>query len=85
VLASGFALVTVGSALLGLFPAQVGLFYLASSLMGFGIGSVVGGALRFVVLNEVASTRRAAAQGLVNIGISSGQSGGGGRAGCACR
>jgi MFS family permease len=72
VLLLGFGLLTGGSALLGLFPASMPNFFVATVVLGLGVGSVVGGALRFIVLNEVGPEARAAAQGLVNIGISIG-------------
>jgi MFS family permease len=40
--------------------------------VGLGVGIVVGGTLRTIVLDEVAPEERGAAQGLVNIGISVG-------------
>lgn len=72
VLFAGFGLLAVGSALLGLIPTSMPIFFVATILLGLGVGSVVGGALRFIVLNEVSRADRAAAQGLVNIGISIG-------------
>jgi MFS family permease len=41
-------------------------------LIGLGVGIVVGGALRTIVLNEVSAEQRGAAQGLVNVGTSVG-------------
>lgn len=72
VLLIGFALLAAGSAALGLFPTNPAAFFVATSVLGLGVGSVVGGALRYIVLNEVVPEERAAAQGLVNIGISIG-------------
>ena len=72
VLLAGFALLAVGSTLLGLFPESMPNFFVASIVLGLGVGNVVGGALRFIVLNEVTQKDRAAAQGLVNIGTSIG-------------
>jgi MFS family permease len=72
VLLVGFAALAFGSFLLGLLPTSLPLFFLATSILGGGVGVVVGGVLRAIVLNEVAANDRAAAQGLVNIGISIG-------------
>jgi MFS family permease len=68
----GFATLAGGSFLLGMFPASFPLFFLSTSILGVGVGVVVGGVLRAIVLNEVDPGDRAAAQGLVNIGISIG-------------
>ncbi len=70
----GFATLAFGSALLAFTGAGPGLwiFMPASMLVGLGVGIVVGGTLRTIVLNEVGPEQRAAAQGLVNVGISVG-------------
>jgi MFS family permease len=70
----GFGTLTLGSALLALTGMGPGLwvFMPASMLVGLGVGIVVGGTLRTIVLNEVAIDQRGAAQGLVNVGISVG-------------
>ncbi|HMQ34260.1 MAG TPA: MFS transporter [Chloroflexaceae bacterium] len=70
----GFATLAAGSALLALTGTGPGLwvFLPASLLVGLGVGIVVGGTLRTVVLNEVGPEERGAAQGLVNVGISVG-------------
>lgn len=70
----GFAALGVGSALLALTGSGPGLwvFLPASLLVGLGVGIVVGGTLRTIVLNEVQPQERATAQGLVNVCISVG-------------
>lgn len=70
----GFGTLSVGSALLSATNPQLGLliFLPASILIGLGVGIVVGGTLRTIVLNEVDLEQRGAAQGLVNVGISIG-------------
>ncbi|NJN18964.1 MAG: MFS transporter [Oscillochloris sp.] len=72
VMLSGFGSLALGAGLLGLTGLGMGLFFLASMLFGLGVGIVVGGTLRTIVLNEVASEQRGVAQGLVNIGIAIG-------------
>lgn len=74
VMAIGFAALAAGSALLAFTGAGPGLpiFLSASLLIGLGVGVVVGGTLRAIVLNEVGPEERGAAQGLVNVGISVG-------------
>ncbi|MEI7645734.1 MAG: MFS transporter [Chloroflexales bacterium] len=68
----GFGTLVAGSALLGLVAAQFWLYMLATLLIGAGVGIVVGGTLRTVVLDEVQPHERGVAQGLVNIGIAMG-------------
>jgi MFS family permease len=66
----GFGTLGMGMAMLGL--ANFWWFMLATVLVGGGVGIVVGGTLRAIVLNEVAADQRATAQGLLNIAISVG-------------
>ena len=68
----GFGAVAGGSALLGLALDVFWLFLVATMALGAGIGTVVGGVLRYIVLNEAAPQQRSTGQGLVNVGISIG-------------
>lgn len=68
----GYSQLTVGTALLGLPAAPFWLFIVATLIMGSGLGIVVGGALRALVLEEVAATDRGVAQSVINITISIG-------------
>ena len=68
----GFGTLVAGSALLGLEATQFWIYMLATLLIGAGVGIVVGGTLRTVVLDEVEPRERGVAQGLVNIGIAMG-------------
>jgi len=72
VLLSGFGALGLGSGLLGVSAVGLWLFIVATVFMGLGVGIVVGGTLRTIVLDEVPVADRGAAQGLVNIGISVG-------------
>jgi predicted MFS family arabinose efflux permease len=72
VLLWGFGTLAAGTLLLGTAAAQFWLYMLSTLLIGAGVGIVVGGTLRTIVLDEVAPQERGAAQGLVNIGISVG-------------
>lgn len=72
VMLSGFAALAVGSGLIAAGAAHLWIFMLASLFIGTGVGIVVGGTLRTVVLAEVDATQRSAAQALVNIMISIG-------------
>ena len=68
----GFGTLGIGSALIGFFAAHFWMYMLATLFIGTGVGIVVGGTLRTVVLNEVTVRERSAAQALVNIGIAIG-------------
>lgn len=72
VMRTGFALLAAGSGLLALLSSQLWLFLAATILVGAGVGVVVGGTLRTIVLDEVDATQRSAASALVNIGIAVG-------------
>ncbi|MCC7055321.1 MAG: MFS transporter [Gemmatimonadaceae bacterium] len=72
VMLSGFGALALGSGLIGLGAAHFWLFMLASIFIGTGVGIVVGGTLRTVVLDEVGAEQRSAAQALVNIMIAIG-------------
>ncbi len=72
VMIRGFAVLTAGAALLGVGAANIWLYLLSTLLVGAGVGTVVGGTLRTVVLDEVQPHERAIAQGLVNVGIAVG-------------
>jgi MFS family permease len=93
VLVSGFGALFLGAVTLGgLPPTWVG-FFASTMVVGLGVGIVVGGTLRTMVLDEVDAAQRSAAQALVNIFIAIGNllvvatlsvvadSGGGGAAG----
>jgi MFS family permease len=67
VLLVGFSTLLLGSALLGLVTSTLALFIVATVLIGFGVGVVVGGAVRFIVLAETPIGERTVAQGLINI------------------
>ena len=49
------------------------LFYLAGTLIGFGLSILLGSSLRYIILNEVSATERASTQGIITIFISIGQ------------
>jgi MFS family permease len=68
----GFGTLLVGMALIALGAAGFALFMIATLFIGAGVGIVVGGTLRTVVLDEVSAKERSAAQALVNIGIAVG-------------
>jgi MFS family permease len=72
VMVSGFAALAVGSGLIGVGASNFVVFMLASLCIGTGVGIVVGGTLRTVVLDAVSAAQRSAAQALVNIMISIG-------------
>jgi EmrB/QacA subfamily drug resistance transporter len=73
VIIGGTLLSAAGLLLLGLFPLNLGLFYLASVLLGLGLAVLLGSALRYVLLNETSASDRAAAQGLLTVTMGVGQ------------
>lgn len=68
----GFGTLAAGSLLVGTAAQSFWLFIVATLFIGAGVGIVVGGTLRTVVLDEVDAKQRTAAQALVNIGIAIG-------------
>jgi MFS family permease len=72
VMLCGFGTLLVGSALVAAGADVFWVFMLATLFIGAGVGIVVGGTLRTVVLDEVSVKERSAAQALVNIGIAIG-------------
>ncbi len=72
VMFQGFIILTAGMLVLGLGSSNFWLYMLSTLLIGAGVGTVVGGTLRTVVLEEVQPHERGIAQGLVNMGIAVG-------------
>lgn len=73
VVTGGTLLASLGLLLLGLFPASLWFFYLASLLLGLGLAVLLGAALRYILLNETGPSERAAAQGLLTVTMGVGQ------------
>ncbi len=73
VITGGTLLSAAGLLILGLFPGNLALFYVASVLLGLGLAVLLGAALRYVLLNETAASERAAAQGLLTVTMGVGQ------------
>ncbi|MEF3275305.1 MAG: MFS transporter [Chloroflexus sp.] len=69
---TGYGQLTIGTAMLGLPAAPFWLFVVATLIMGSGLGIVVGGTLRALVLEEVNAEDRGVAQSVINISISIG-------------
>jgi MFS family permease len=69
VMVCGFGALAAGSAFLAFSALGLWAFLAATLLLGLGVGVVVGGTLRTVVLNEVEAEQRGVAQGLVNVSI----------------
>lgn len=72
IMLSGFGTLAIGSLLIGLAAPVFWVFIVATLFIGAGVGIVVGGTLRTVVLDEVGAAQRTSAQALVNIGIAIG-------------
>jgi EmrB/QacA subfamily drug resistance transporter len=73
VILSGTFITAMGMALLGFFPGNMALFILSGVLIGFGLSSLLGAPLRYVMLNETTAEERSVAQGVVAIFSSTGQ------------
>jgi MFS family permease len=58
VITGGTLLSAAGLLILGLFPGNLALFYVASVLLGLGLAVLLGAALRYVLLNETAASDR---------------------------
>jgi EmrB/QacA subfamily drug resistance transporter len=73
VVIAGTLLLTAGLLVLGLLGAQLWAFYVASTLIGLGLASLLGAPIRYVMLNEAPPEDRAAAQGAVTVFTGVGQ------------
>ncbi len=72
VVLAGTALIAAGMVLVGLLANNLVAFFTASVLVGLGLSSLLGAALRYIMLNEAAATERAAAQGIISLEMSLG-------------
>lgn len=73
VILAGTTLLATGMLVLWLMPGLLTGFYLGSILIGFGLSSLLGAPLRYIMINETTSDYRAAAQALLTIFTSVGQ------------
>ncbi|NTV62418.1 MAG: MFS transporter [Oscillochloris sp.] len=73
VVMGGAILLTAGMFLLGLLGAHLWAFYLASSLIGLGLASLIGAPIRYIMLNEAPPEDRTAAQSAVTVFTGVGQ------------
>ena len=69
----GLLLLTIGLLLFGFTASNIIMFYVSGAFVGFGLSSLLGAPLRYVMLAEAATDERAASQGLLTIFTSSGQ------------
>ncbi|HEY9182358.1 MAG TPA: MFS transporter, partial [Gammaproteobacteria bacterium] len=69
----GLALTIGGLASLALLPLDWRTFYAAGVMVGFGMASLLGAPLRYIVLQESGEGRRGAGQGLLTLCVSIGQ------------
>jgi EmrB/QacA subfamily drug resistance transporter len=69
----GTGLFAAGMIVVGLLDIDLVVFYLAAILTGFGLASLLGASLRYVMLNEAPAADRAAAQGALSLFTSIGQ------------
>lgn len=73
VILAGAATLTVGMLLLGLVSQSLPLFILAGAVVGLGLSALLGAPMRYIMLNEVPSQDRGAAQGMLTIFTGIGQ------------
>ncbi len=69
----GTALIGLGTAGVGIFPATLVLFYAAGLLIGLGQAALLGSSLRYVMLAEAPPEERGSAQGILTVFTSTGQ------------
>ncbi|GAB4533586.1 MAG: MFS transporter [Anaerolineae bacterium] len=77
VITLGSALLAAGMLVISLLAINLAVFYVAAILTGLGLASLLGAALRYVMLNESPAPDRAAAQGALSLFTSVGQLSGG--------
>ncbi len=69
----GSGLLALGMMIIGLIPLTTTTFYLAAILIGFGLSSLLGSPLRYIMLNEAPHHYRTAAQALIRLFTGTGQ------------
>lgn len=70
---SGLILAAIGFLTISFSTGQKIVYYSGGVLLGFGFSILSGSALRYIMLNEVSGSERAATQGIITIFISIGQ------------
>ena len=73
VVLGGTLFLAVGMFLLGFLGTNFAVFIAAGVCIGFGLASLLGAPIRYIVLREAPATERAAAQGMVTIATGIGQ------------
>ena len=73
VVQAGTALLTIGLALLALFPTHPGAFYGGSVVLGLGLAVLLGSALSYILLEAAAEEERTVVQGLNALSLGIGQ------------
>ncbi|MCB0115554.1 MAG: MFS transporter [Caldilineaceae bacterium] len=73
IILAGTVTLALGMLLLGLFGANMTSFIVAGILIGFGLSSLLGAPIRYIMLNEAPERDRTAAQGMVTISTGVGQ------------
>ncbi len=73
VLLAGTLLTTAGMLVVAFLASNIVFFYVAATLVGLGLGVLLGAPLRYVMLNEAPSSERASAQGILTLNTSMGQ------------
>jgi MFS family permease len=73
IMSLGTLCLTIGCVILAIFPTNVYLFLFAEILMGFGLITLVGAPMRYLILTETTTGERGAGQALINMLSSVGQ------------
>lgn len=66
-------MLVAGMAGIGLWPESRAIFYMGSSLIGFGLAGIMGSALSYILLHEARKGEKTVSQGLITLFISIGQ------------
>jgi MFS family permease len=70
---AGTSILAVGLSMLSFFASNFYLFILSGVVIGVGLATVLGSPLRYIMLTESPSDKRAAGQALINFNASAGQ------------
>ncbi len=73
VMFTGTLILVVGIFMLSFFASNFYLYIISGVIMGLGLGTVIGSPLRYIMLTETPSKKRAAGQALINFNASAGQ------------
>jgi MFS family permease len=73
VIIAGTAIMAVGMFFLGIFTANIAVFYAGTFLVGAGLSGLLGAPIRYILIGEVDLAHRSSAQGVMTVFASAGQ------------